>query len=159
VFEEEKKDDDDDEKKKPAEEEEPDEPISLLATIDKDEASVTPDGCWTFRMANSDGVPVPHAPVSAHSLIWPGAVTVARRNTFVNVYVGWGLKYSSTPYTPPPPPVIQAEFVAEFNPEDGETDPLVEQVDPLPPPKVDDDRKDIGDDDDGDVDDPDQDDS
>jgi hypothetical protein len=89
---------------------------------------VTPDGCWTFRMTNADGVAVPHAPVSAHSLVWPGATAVARRNTFVNVYIGWGLKYSSQPYTPPPPPAIQTEFVAEFNPEDGETDPLTEQV-------------------------------
>jgi hypothetical protein len=58
----------------------------------------------------------------------PGATAVARRNTFVNIYIGWGLKYSSQPYTPPPPPTIQSEFVAEFNPEEGETDPLVEQV-------------------------------
>jgi len=139
-------------RKKTEEEEEPDEPISLLSTLDKDESSITPDGCWTFRLTNSDGVPVPHAPVSAHSLVWPGAVSVARRNTFVSVYIGHGLKYSAQPYTPPAPPAIQSEFVAEFNPEDGETDPLVEQTDPLPPPKEIGDHKDLDGEGDEDVD-------
>lgn len=70
-FEEEPKEDTDSNAgKKVDEEEEPDEPISLLGSVDKDEAAVTPEGCWTFRLTNSDGVPVPHAPVSAHSLIW-----------------------------------------------------------------------------------------
>ena len=53
------------------------------------------------------------------------------------------MKYSASVYTPPAPPAIQSEFVAEFNPEDGEQDPLVEQVDPLPPKEVVGERKEL----------------
>ena len=46
------------------------------------------------------------------SLDWPGAFAVAGGKTFVNVYVGDGLPYSATTYTPPLPLGISQEFGA-----------------------------------------------
>ena len=43
---------------------------------------------------------------------WPGAFAVAGGKTFVNVYVGDGLPYSATTYTPPLPLGISQEFGA-----------------------------------------------
>jgi len=74
----------------------------------------------------------PSAVVSAHSVLWPGAVAVARKRQVVNVYIGNGQKFLPNPYTPPQPPSVQTEFVAAFNPDEGEEDPLVEQTDPIP---------------------------
>ena len=74
-------------------------------------------------------------------------VAVAQGKRFSNIYVGWGQKHLQALYAPPPPPGVQKEFVSAFNPEEaeeGETDPMVEQVDPAPP-KVDEDAGDEGD--------------
>lgn len=36
--------------------------------------------------------------------------TCYNRNNFENIYIGWGLKYSSTPFNPLLPPAVQDEF-------------------------------------------------
>jgi len=103
-----------------------------LSALNADEAQVP---CWTFRLNPSLGhkpTSNPHAVVSAQSLLWPGAITVAKKKEFANIYIGYGQKYLGRNYTPPPPPPVQTEFVPTFNPEE-ESDPLLEQVDPLPP--------------------------
>jgi len=60
-------------------------------------------------------------------------VTVAKGKQVVSVYVGWGQKHLGKTYTPPAPPQIQSEYVATFNEEEGESNPLEEQADPEPP--------------------------
>jgi len=111
----------------------------LLEPIAVDEvatfAETTKGLPWTFRVNPALGknyATKPNAAVSVHSLLWPGAVAVARKRHFVNIYVGNGQKYLGAAYTPPPPPPVQSEFVPVFNPDDGEEDPLLEQNDPLP---------------------------
>jgi len=42
----------------------------------------------------------------ARSLNWPGACSVYKNKRCANIYVGNGLKYSSTPYSPPSPPEV-----------------------------------------------------
>lgn len=111
----------------------------LLEPIAADEVACFADATkglpWTFRVNPAVGknfATNPRAAVSVHSLSWPGAVTVARKRHFVNIYIGNGQKYLGAAYTPPAPPAVQQEFVAVFNPDDGEEDPMIEQTDPLP---------------------------
>ena len=88
-------------------------------------------GSWSVRVQ-----PAPesaYACACVYSNAWPGSVTVARDQQLVSIYVGNGLKYLGDTYTPPPPPPIQTEYIAAFNPEEDETDPLLEQNDPEPP--------------------------
>ena len=53
------------------------------------------------------------------SLTWPGAYAVAGGKSFVNVYVGNGLPYSSAAYTPPLPSAICGEWKDEAQEEEG----------------------------------------
>lgn len=134
----EKDDEDEEDEDKKEDEEEQEEPIPLLSSLDNDSGDI-PE-LWTFRV--SPRVDFPHAVVSCHSLSWPGAVSVAKKKLFANIYIGNGHKYLPGPYTPPPPPSIQAEFVPEFNPEEDEPNPLQEQADPLPPPDLPEEKED-----------------
>jgi radial spoke head protein 4A len=123
--------DEDEEEEAPEEEEEEEEVPSALKSVDEDVAEdvLGNKKVWSIRVAPSKSNP--HAVVSAHSLVWPGAVAIAKRKTLVNIYVGYGHKFMSTNYTPPAPPAIQGEYKATFNAEE-EEDPLLEQVDPQP---------------------------
>jgi len=112
------------------------EPVEILLPLASDESALI--ASWKFRSGSNPAHT--HAVVSAHSLLWPGAVTVCKGLQFESVYVGWGQKYLFHSYTPPPPPPVQSEYVAEFNPEDGEEDPLTEQIDPLPSADIPDDE-------------------
>ncbi|CAL8103283.1 unnamed protein product [Calicophoron daubneyi] len=56
---------------------------------------------------------------------WPGSYTLARGADFVNVYVGWGQKTLSAPYSPIWIPKLGKEF-------DEEAVPLQETTDPTP---------------------------
>ncbi len=117
------------------EEEEPDEPLPLLSSVEEDSANpkTFPKGgpLWSFRAYPKPTAP--HAVVVARSLLWPGAVAVARKQLAVSVYVGDGQKYLPLGFTPAAPPAIASEFVPVFNAEEEETNPLQEQSDPLPP--------------------------
>jgi len=114
--------------------EEPEEAVAPLAPVSSDEAQKIP-AVWSFRNNGRDE----HAIVSAHSNIWPGAVAVAKsgKTDAACLYIGYGQRYLSALYSPPPPPAIQSEFVSKFNAEEDETDPIKEQVDPLPPAEFD----------------------
>jgi len=122
---------DEDDDHEPTEEEQ-EEPAPRLSSIDQDVVDAMTN-CWTIRNGADGAVSPPHTSVFAKSLIWPGAVAICKGHTFANVYIGWGQKYLPHPYSPPAPPVIQSEYVADFKADEGETDPLAEQVDPLPP--------------------------
>jgi radial spoke head protein 4A len=88
-------------------------------------------GSWSVRVQPS--VEAAYACACLYSNAWPGAVAVSRDSQLVNIYVGDGLKYLGDTYTPPPPPPIQTEYIVSFNPDEDETDPLLEQQDPEPP--------------------------
>lgn len=133
-------------------------PQGRLSAIAGDESKLFPNGsAWSVRSSPQFGGtenPNPRAYVVVRSVAWPGAVTVAKlgQKRVVNFYMGNGHKFLGSPYTPPPPPAIQAEFVPVFNPEQ-EEDPLLEQTDPLPPKNAkltDDDAKDGKDNESGD---------
>lgn len=135
------RDDDEEEEEEPEEEEEeePEEPIPLLTEISTDEsAGLT--AVWSFRVApRADN---PHATVRVSSNVWPGAYAVAKGALYSNLYIGYGQKYLPTVFTPESPPAVLPEYVAEFNPEDDEVDPMIEQEDPLPPPELPEDHED-----------------
>lgn len=68
------------------------------------------EGSWSGRALPMTGGGATHAVV--RSLNWPGAVAVASDggSRYANVYVGYGQPFSAAAYTPPLPPVVQAEF-------------------------------------------------
>jgi hypothetical protein len=126
------------------EEEEEEEPIPMLNGLEADEAKYP---LWRFQSHAGQ-----HSVVSVTSLQWPGAISVQKDKSFCNIYLGWGQEYLPTIYTPPALPAVASEYVSNFNPEEAEedeTDPMVEQVDPLPPKELDDEEGegDEGDDD------------
>lgn len=111
------------------------EPIPLLGGLDADTSKIKQ--MWRFD-TTPEGTQ--HSVSCAISLIWPGAVSVAQKKKFANIYVGWGQKQLGTLYTPPNPAPVQSEYVSGFNPEEAEedeTDPTLEQEDPLPPKESD----------------------
>lgn len=141
----------DNEEEEPAEdedeeEEEAEEAIALLDGLESDALPKPPgqeeeedeenplmEKLWLFKnlpegSANQVSI--------ARNLSWPGSVAVAQGQTFTNLYVGYGCKYTPELYAPPPPPVVLGEYKSNFNAEEaeeGETDPMIEQLDPQPP--------------------------
>jgi radial spoke head protein 4A len=129
------------------EEEEPEEAIPLLNGLEADALPKPPgeedaeedednplnEKLWHFANlpeASANQVSV------ARNLSWPGSVAVCQGKNFTNVYVGWGQKYTPELYAPPPPPAVLGEYKSNFNQEEaeeGETDPMIEQMDPQPP--------------------------
>jgi len=124
------------------EEEEPEEAIPMLNGLENDalpkkageeeeggdEDDPLAEKFWNIKAEGSITV--------ARNLSWPGSCAVAQGKMFSNIYLGWGQKYTPDMYAPPPPPAVMSEYKSNFNPEEaeeGETDPLIEQVDPQPP--------------------------
>jgi radial spoke head protein 4A len=54
-----------------------------------------------------------YASVCISSNRWPGAHAYAVQKKFGNVYIGWGLKYNTNPYSPVLPPAVQSEYMGE----------------------------------------------
>jgi radial spoke head protein 4A len=153
------------EEEPPAEEEEeaePEEPLPMHSGLEGDalpakegeeeEEEEEKPKLWRFSTFPADTL---HRASAAISLNWPGAHCVVQGKRFANIYVGFGQKQLQTLYAPPPPPMVQKEYVSAFNPEEaeeGEVDPMIEQIDPAPPKADDDggegDEGDGGDDDD-----------
>lgn len=133
------------------EEAEPEEPLPMHSGLEGDalpaageeeeEEEENKPKLWRFSTFPADTL---HRVSAAVSLNWPGAVAVAQGKSFTNFYIGWGQKHLQTLYTPPPPPGVQKEYVSTFNPEEaeeGDTDPMIEQVDPSPPKANDEDNE------------------
>ncbi len=83
-----------------------------LQGLGEDVDGETPN--WKVKQSPSFGGPGSVSVVE--SLQWPGAVAVAAAGThnFVNCYIGYGVAYSKTTYTPPALPALQGEFAGEF---------------------------------------------
>jgi radial spoke head protein 4A len=89
---------------------------------------------WIVRLTANQGLDL-HPGVMCKSLTWPGAVAVAKGTHHACIYIGQGVRHSSTLFTPPAPPAIQAEYTADaayaYKPKvDGEEAPAVA---PRPP--------------------------
>lgn len=93
-----------DENGEPVEVEDPVDPATPLDSI-KPEA-------WTFRVCPGGVGTSTGSAVVARSLVWPGAVAVVAGRKFVNLYVGSGVAYTPTAYSPPLPAPIQSEWTA-----------------------------------------------
>jgi len=65
------------------------------------------EGTWTTRVCPSQGGS--QALAVLKSLLFPGAYTVALNQKYVNIYVGYGHRVSSTTYSPPAPGAILGE--------------------------------------------------
>ncbi len=95
---------------------------------------------WSVRPCPGGSGMTASSCAKAVSLDWPGAYAVAGGKKFVNVYVGDGLAYAATEYTPPLPAAIAGEWAvpeeeADAEPESG-VFPLEGKdvtVDPTPP--------------------------
>ena len=82
-----------------------DNPIEPAVPLD----SIKPEA-WTFRLAPGGSGSAPGSCVVARSIVWPGAVAVAAGKRFVNIYMGHGIAYEKTSYSPPLPPSILNEW-------------------------------------------------
>lgn len=106
---------------------EPDEPVELVPPLKGVEGEQ-----WSLRYGPGGAGEHPGSVVFAKSLVWPGAVAVAEGKRFVNIYVGYGVKYEAKTYSPPLPAALQVEWVPEE-----EEEPLLEsedvRADPTPP--------------------------
>ncbi|XP_069699823.1 radial spoke head protein 6 homolog A [Periplaneta americana] len=94
-------------------------PLSEDATLE----TVPP---WSVRQSSQR---LPDFAVAViRSNLWPGAYAYAINRKFDNIYVGWGHKYVTHNYTPPPVEAIQTEYplgpeimeIADPTPEDEE---------------------------------------
>uniref|UniRef100_A0A5K3F024 DUF1995 domain-containing protein n=1 Tax=Mesocestoides corti TaxID=53468 RepID=A0A5K3F024_MESCO len=119
------------------EEDEEEEGPDLLAPLDED-APTKPLGDVSQSLQNA--IPNPLGPVwnarpstvllpvnCAIAVLsnsqWPGAYAMARKEIFVNIYVGWGIKFLGANYQPPRLPPTSQQF-------DDEAVGLKETVDP-----------------------------
>ncbi|XP_053329314.1 radial spoke head protein 6 homolog A [Spea bombifrons] len=111
------------EEKEEEEETEPEVGPPLLTPLSEDaEINQTPP--WTASLSSSL---IPQYAVAVlRSNLWPGAYTIASPKKFVNIYIGWGTKYSPEGYSPPAPPAPQAEYPSGPEISEG-TDPTVEE--------------------------------
>merc|ERR1712048_524560 len=112
-------DGDADEEKEPSAEE-LEEEIAILRDISNDkcvefsngadeEEETESSNCWYIRQVNKT---LPYQVVVINNKLWSGAKTVYLSNSkqFVNIYMGNGMKYRSTYYTPSPPSTIPSQF-------------------------------------------------
>ena len=158
------KEEDDEEDEAEKEEKEPspeelEEEIAILESISNDkcaefggfgddEQENESSNCWFIRKINEN---MPYQIVTINNKLWNGAKTIYLSNTktFINVYIGNGIKYRNKYFTPTPPAIIQSQF-NEFkeieipNPENEEETVTkqesvfavqTEQMPPPPPPK------------------------
>lgn len=111
---------------------EPEEPIEVVAPL-RSIGEDTPEGkAWSFRMCPGGAGAGSTSVVVARSLHWPGAYAIAFGSRYLNVYVGDGIKYTETTYTPPLP----GQIVSEWQP--AEEEPQLQEhaditTDPTPP--------------------------
>mmetsp|Transcript_26581 Transcript_26581/g.58866 ORF Transcript_26581/g.58866 Transcript_26581/m.58866 type:complete len:434 (+) Transcript_26581:82-1383(+) len=82
-------------------------PVEATPLLD----AIKPEG-WTFRVCPGGVGTAAGSVVVARSLVWPGAVAVTVGRKWVNIYVGSGVAYTATAYSPPLPAPIQGEWAA-----------------------------------------------
>jgi len=108
-----KEDADDDEDEEEEEEEvEPETGPPLLTPAQEDEP-VDDGAAWSVKLTST--LNASYAGVVASSNKWPGAHALSydKGRKFENVYIGHGIAYSPEAYSPPLPPISQAEYVVD----------------------------------------------
>eukprot|EP00041_Stephanoeca_diplocostata_P008024 m.115188 g.115188 ORF g.115188 m.115188 type:complete len:494 (+) comp17138_c0_seq1:269-1750(+) len=104
-----KEEDEDEEDEEEEEEVEPETGPPLLTPAQED-PEVDGQPAWSTRLT----MPLnpAYSAVVASSNTWPGAhaVAFAKGKSYENVYIGYGHRFSSEPYSPPLPPPTEAEF-------------------------------------------------
>lgn len=113
------------EEETPKADEEPEQSPDMLSSVDNDADMINDLKSWSVSFSSCiKGLK--HQVVCLRSLLWPGAYTVATKDGFSNVYIGWGVKNSL--YEPPLPPEVQNEYGGE----------LVESLElpPIPEPEA-----------------------
>merc|ERR1712138_23468 len=89
---------------------EPETGPQLLSSLQLDEPVGTHPAWTTRRSTNfhpNFGV------VCVSSNLWPGAHAYSDGRSFANIYVGYGHKFATEPYSPPAPPPSQQEYAGE----------------------------------------------
>jgi len=104
---EEDEDEEEEEEKEQADEPEPELGPPLLTPLSEDvEIDTTP--AWSCKLSS---MLIPQYSVTVvKSNLWPGAVAFSDGKKFENVYIGFGHKYTSQNYSPPPAPPMQKEY-------------------------------------------------
>ncbi|XP_056601076.1 radial spoke head protein 6 homolog A [Triplophysa dalaica] len=106
-----------------ADEPEPETGPPLLTPLSED-ANINDTSPWS-SMTSSSLIPQFCIAV-VRSNLWPGAYAYVNGKKFGNIYLGWGMKYLGTAYTPVMPPLPQSEYPS--GPEITEAlDPTVEE--------------------------------
>lgn len=100
-------DEEEEEDKEEMDEIEPETGPSLLTTI-ADDAEIQGLPPWSIKPA-SERMPY-YSVVFVRSNLWPGAYAYGQDRKFENIYIGFGLKYSSDNYTPPQAPLAYSEY-------------------------------------------------
>jgi len=143
--EEEEEDEDEDE------EVQPETGPSLLSSIMQDPPvdAMPASPAWSAKLTSQKAQQF--AGVILSSNRWPGAHALAYNKglQFQNVYLGWGHKYSSQPFSPPLPPTAEAEFKTGQEIME-KTDPTPQEVDEFNARNAEEEDDDDDDDDDGD---------
>jgi len=136
-------DQEDDEEEEEEEEIEAEEGAPLLTPLQNDE-DVDGHPAWSVRLTNT--AHTAYAAVCISSNRWPGAHAFAVNTTFANVYIGWGTKYSSEPFSPALPPMVQQEYGLEDIFESN--DPTRQEEEDFEAMEAQDDERDMGSEDD-----------
>ncbi|XP_070576877.1 radial spoke head protein 6 homolog A-like [Ptychodera flava] len=116
-------DEDEDEEREEPDEPEPEQGPPLLTPLSED-AEIDNLPPWTAKLSSNL---VPQYSIAVlHSNLWPGAHAFGTDKKFENVYIGWGHKFLTDNYSPPPLPPAMEEFPS--GPEITEAeDPTVEE--------------------------------
>jgi radial spoke head protein 4A len=105
---------------------EPEEPVELTPPL----KAIEPEN-WSVRVCPGGAGEHLGSLVAVRSQQWPGAFAIAGGRRFVNIYIGYGVKYDAKSYSPPLPASIQTEWTpSEDDKLEEEKDP---QRDPTPP--------------------------
>jgi radial spoke head protein 4/6 len=120
--------------------EEEDKILEKLMGINEDQPIPPLESAWLMKIVgddqpyNPDGEEEGTAVYAAHvikSLRWPGAYTVSYSGNYVNIYVGYGLKFGDVSYNPTMPPDVVED--PDEKPEQPEPTPLEAPEEPLEP--------------------------
>eukprot|EP00049_Salpingoeca_infusionum_P017728 m.354140 g.354140 ORF g.354140 m.354140 type:complete len:489 (-) comp16930_c0_seq1:291-1757(-) len=110
VKDEDQEDEDDEEEEEEEEEVEPEAGPPLLTPLQND-ADVDGMPAWSTRLSSTAHPSFSCVRISSNR--WPGAHAIGVSKIFANVYIGFGLKYLSEPFSPAPLPTIDSEYAGE----------------------------------------------
>lgn len=120
--------------------EEEDKVLEKLMGINEDAPILPLETAWLMKIVGDDQPYNPedgeegnviYAANVIKSLRWPGAYCVAKSGNYMNIYIGYGLKFGDVSYNPTSPPEVMKD--PEEKPEQPEPTPLEAPEEPLEP--------------------------